>query len=196
MKKQNLEVTLEFTEAMLGTVPKNPDVYAKYIATKAPEPENGEKEIQTVEEIEEGGWTGFHADEKGLFIYDYMIKGFIKAACEVLQANGTLKKITAYKKWMDNLVFIFPRKIYFNKHNPDGVLERPLRAMTAMGPRVTLTRSDFIAAGSQISFEIEILNNTKGIDEDIVKTCLEFGAYVGLGQWRGSGGYGRFVVVE
>lgn len=193
MDKEKLKVELVLKEKMLGTVPKNQDVYAKYIATKAPLPENGEAEVETVEEIEEKAWTGFHKDDNGYFIYNYMIKGFLKAACEVLQATGELKKIPSYKKWMDLLVFIHPRKLYFGKHEVDGVTERPLRAMTAMGPRVTVTRSDHFNPGTKIITEIEILKNTKGITPEVIMGCLKYGEYVGLGQWRGSGGYGQFA---
>ena len=194
MKKETLEVTICFTEPILGTVPKNKDLYADWIATKAPEVEKGEEEIETVEEIESKAWTGFHSDDNGIFIYDYMVKGHLKSACEVMQATGEIKKISAYKKWIDLLVFVEPRRIYFDAKEPDGTLERPLRVMIAQGPRVTLTRSDFMAAGRELSFTITCMKNTKGIDKKVLIACLEYGELVGYGQWRGSGAYGRFTV--
>lgn len=194
MKTENQEITIELTSKMLGTVPKS-DVYEKYIATKAPKTENGEEEVQTAQDIEDKGWTGFHKDENGLFIYSYMIKGFLKSACEVLMANGAINKIPAYKKWFDNLVFINPRRLHFQLHEPDGVLERPLRTMSPKGPRVALTRSDYISESRTLTFDVEVLKNNKKIDMDLINQCLEYGKYVGLGQWRGSGGYGRFQVM-
>ena len=193
--EERLNIKIRLIEPLLGTVPKDPEVYKRFIATKAPDPTTGEKETETVEEIEEGGWTGFHRDENGLFIYNYMIKGFLKSACEVCMATGIIKKIPAYKKWIDLLVFVEPRRISLGKDKPDGNLERPLRAMTAMGPRVTVCRSDYINAGTEIDFTIRILKNPK-ISQETVKQILEYGRYVGLGQWRGSGGYGKFEVVE
>lgn len=198
---EKMEFVIELTSPMLGTVPKDPEVYKSYIADKAKEahPDRAgeiDEEVEGVEKIEEKGWTGFHSDENGLFIYDYMIRGFIKSAIETLMENGAIKKIVAYKKWIDRLVFVGPRKIYFGKSEPDHVIERPLRAMTAQGPRVSLARSDAINVGQQIKFEITVLANNKGIDMDIIGMALSYGQYVGLGQWRGSGGYGQFVVVE
>jgi hypothetical protein len=193
MRLEKLKVTLRFLTPMLGTVPKNPEIYRKYIADKSEDPE---KETETVEETEEKGWTGFHRDDGGIFIYDYMIKGFLKSAMETIGAVGKDKKIVAYKKWFDRLVFIDERKIHFGLQEPDGVLERPLRAMTPLGPRVTLTRSDLVNEGREISFTVTILENDKKIDFDLIRECLDYGKYVGLGQWRGSGGYGSFEVVE
>lgn len=196
MNSTRKTIKISFTSPMLGTVPKNKGLYADFVAGKIADEAKAVEEIETAQEIEEKGWTGFHQDEKGLFIYDYMIRGFLKAACEVLQAGGEIGKITAYKKWFDLLVFIHPRRIYLGVDKPDDVLERPIRAMTAQGPRVGLTRSDMINAGRQIEFEIEILDNKKAITWDLIDACLAYGKYVGLGQWRGSGGYGQFEVIE
>jgi hypothetical protein len=200
MNSEKKEYQIEFTTPMLGTCPKNQEIYKNYISDKALKkyPEREEEiltESEFVENAEEKGWTGFLKDENGLYIQDHMIKGFLKAAFETCMENGQIDKIPAYKKWLDVLVFVSPRKIYFNKQEPDEVIERPLRAMTAQGPRVTLTRSDSINEGTKINFTIEVLNNKKKINIDSIETALSFGEYVGLGQWRGSGGYGRFKVL-
>ena len=196
-KKERFTATIELLEPMLGTVPKDPEVYKSYIASKAPEAEAAEEEIETVEKTEEKGWTGFHRDDAGIFIYNYMIKGFLKSACEVCMEAGAINKIPAYKKWIDLLVFVEPRKIHFdNKTEPDGCLERPLRTMTMQGPRVTVCRSDYVEAGTRLTFDIEVLKNKKGLNQVTIEQMLDYGQYVGLGQWRGSGGYGRFKIVE
>ena len=186
-----MKIKLRLTEPMLGTVPKDPEVYKSYIETKKPESVD-EKEYLTIEKIEEKGWTGFHKDENGLFIYDYMIRGFLKNAGNVLKDTDTIK-IKNIKSKIDNVVFVFPRKIYLGKSEPDGVIERPLRAMTMQGPRVSLTRSEYVVAGTEIEIEITILPN-KEITEDIIKELLKYGRYCGLGQFR-NGSYGRFEVV-
>lgn len=190
-------VVVTLTENQLGTVPKSKEVYANYIATKAPAPANGEEEVETVEEAEERGWSTFHKDDIGLLVYDYMIKGFLKDALETLMENGTVTpKIKAYKKWIDRLVFVYPRRIHFMRDEhalkePDGCEERPLRAMGPKGERVTLVRSDYVIPGTSLKFEIELLKNTKGLTWEVIEQCLEFGRRIGLGQWR-SGGWGRF----
>jgi hypothetical protein len=187
---------------MLGTVPKSPEIYADYIATRNP---NGvdETEIETVEKIEEKGWTGFHADEKGLFIYDYMLKGFLKNAGEVLasgmqvqkEKKGVLvtEKLKAVRSKIDKYLFVFPRRIYLGKEAPDGVVERPLRAMTMQGPRVSLARSDYVDAGIELEFTISLLPQRE-ITWEIIEALFEYGKLAGLGQFR-SGSFGRFEMV-
>lgn len=196
MKTEKKTYRICFLTKMLGTVPKNKEVYASFIATKCPENESRDDEVETVKEVEEKGWTGFHQDDAGLFIYSYMVLGFLKNSLQVLMENGVVKKIPAYKKWIDGLVFIYPRKLYFGIKEPDGTLERPLRAMTAKGPRVSVTRSDYLNEDRVIGFEIEVFKNSKGIDFDVIDKLLEYGRYQGLGQWRGSGRYGQFEVVK
>jgi len=74
-----MKVKIKTKTELLGTVPKDPEVYASWIETKKPA-EIQENESENVEKIEEKGWTGFMKDENGLFIYEYMIKGFLKNA--------------------------------------------------------------------------------------------------------------------
>ena len=193
-------VRIEFTEPILGTAPKDPSVYATYIETKKP-PAPGEindvlleeyKEIDTgPDNMEERGWTGFMKDEKGIFIYNYLVKGFLKNAGNVLKEQLKIKNL---RSKIDNLVFVYPRKLYFGGKKPDGVLERPLRAMTPQGPRITLARSDMIEAGAGLEFEVVIVKN-KEVTRDVIKTLFEFGQHYGLGQWRNAG-YGTFRVVK
>lgn len=192
------DVTIRLIERMLGTVPKDKEVYKNYIATKKPDlPDDVlEEELATVEQMEDKGWTGFHTDENGLFLFDYLCKGFLKAAMEVCMEMHAIEKIVAYKKWMDLLVFVWPRRIYLGIQEPDGVLERPLRTMTPKGPRVALSRSDYIEEGREIKFQVEVLRNGKGLNWESLEQALDYGRYVGLGQWRGSGGYGRFELVD
>lgn len=186
---------IRFLTDMLGTVAKDKEVYATYIATKAPSPDNGEAETADVKSIEEKGWTGFLEDDKGLYVKSYMVRGFLKNALKVMQENGAIKKVPAYKTWIDSCVFVSPEKLYFGKKKPDGVCERPLQAMTIQGPRVTLARSDTISEGTQLEFEVEVLKNGKGITVEMITELFDYGKYCGLGQWRGSGGCGRFEVM-
>lgn len=100
------------------------------------------------------------------------------------------EKLTAFKKIIDGLVFVEPRQIplHFNG-NGMGVLERPLRAQTAQGERVTLARSDTCPVGTTMEFTIEIIG---GLDEKTLREWLDYGKRRGLGQWR-NGGYGSFT---
>jgi len=191
-------MTLTFTEPILGTAPKNRDVYAAHIATKAEEMtgEQLEEELETVEELEEKGWTGFHVKPDGTrVLMDYMVKGFMKDACGMLRrCEGTRSsKVAAYKKKIDGLVFVFPR--YPVLQLPAGgafdVLERPLRAQTPQGERVALARSDIAPAGTKIEIEVQTLGE-KAVPEKLLREWFDYGALRGLGQWRNAS-YGRFT---
>lgn len=188
-------VRLTFTEDLLGTVTKDPKVYAAYIASKAAlTDEQLAEELGTVEKVEEKGWTGFHQKDGQPIIYDYVIKGFFKDACGMLRrVKGTKSsKIRAYRKEIDGLVFIEPRQIPLIL--PDGaemgVLERPLRASTAQGDRIALARSDTCPPGTTLEFVVTVLGGS--IDAEQLIEWLDYGALRGLGQWR-SASYGRFT---
>lgn len=197
------EIELTFKEPMLGTVPKNKDIYRDFVASKAPVPENGEAEVETVQEAEERGWTGFHALSDGRpFIYNYMIKGFFKDACSMLSrvsgkkekgkdrvAKNNSSRLTAFKKVIDGLVFVEPREIPIELNGVLEIIERPLRAQTAQGERVTLCRSDIAPAGSKIVFKVHVLGE---VSKALLVEWLDYGAFRGLGQWRNAS-YGSFT---
>jgi len=182
---------IELTTEMLGTVTKDPEVYRTYIESKKPKGKEGDNEYLTVGKIEEKGWTGFHRDDEGLFIYEYMVKGFLKHAGNILKDD---LKIKALRSKLDDFLFVSPRRIRLGKSEPDGVVERPLRAMTMQGPRVTLAKSDMLNAGLRIEFELKLLPH-KELKWATVERLLEHGELMGLGQFR-NGGYGRFKVVS
>jgi hypothetical protein len=193
MEKQELILRFTFTEPLLGTVPKDRAVYASYIASKAPKPaEAAEEECQSVQEAEESGWTGFHLDGAGNpFLFDYVIKGFFKDACSMLSRveGSQSKKLRAFKKVIDGLLFPRPRQIPLDLSGPITLVERPLRAQTAQGERVALARSDAAPVGSSVKFGLVIMGSTP---DALLTEWLDYGAVRGLGQWR-NGGYGRFT---
>ena len=188
-------VTLEFTEDILGTVPKNEALYREFIESKKPE-EQQDPEYTTVEAAEERGWTGFHKDDVGLFLYGYMIKGFLKNAANITKEQAGIK---AYKSKVNNCVAVKTRRIYMADSDgnlitkaPD-VLERSLRANTPQGPIVTLVRSDTLPVGTRITFRLKILVD-KTVTPEHVKELFEYGDMQGIGQWRNAG-YGAFDLV-
>lgn len=188
MEMKELAVEIKLLERMLGTVPKDKEIYKTYIAAQSP---NTEEEVATVDEIEQRGWTGFHKDKNGIFIYDYMVKGFIKNAGNILKDSLKLKNLKAK---LSDFIFVFPRQIRFDKKEPDGTFERPLRAMTMQGPRVSLVRSDYVEEGTKLEFTIKLLQH-KDIKVDTIKELLSYGELQGLGQFR-NGSFGRFKVTK
>lgn len=184
--------TIQLLTEMLGTVAMDPELYKTYIESKRPAKAEQDDEAATVEKREEKGWTGFHKDpEKGLFILDYMLKGFLKHAGQV---KKDYVKIAGLNGKIDDFVMISPRRLYIGKDKEDGAYERPLRAMTAQGPRVTLARSDYVDFGVTLTFEI-ILEPHPEVKWDIIDFLFEYGERNGLGQFR-NGGFGRFEVVS
>jgi hypothetical protein len=195
------KVKLCLTEPLLGTVPKSESVYADYLAGKAVKRKEheatipveeaialAEEELATVGDEEKKGWTGFHSDDDGLFVFDYQIKGFFKEAGSMIKDFDEVK-VKNLKSKIDNYVYVMPRRIRLGAAEPLP-LERPLRAMTMQGPRVSLMRSDQISAGAVLEFELRVLPQ-KEITGELIEQLLEVGEYKGLGQWR-NGSYGRF----
>jgi hypothetical protein len=199
------DVHLRTITKILGTAP-TVDVYTGHVATKIREHSDyseeeaearGVEEAETIDHIEGKGLTGFHSGEHGLFLYEYMINGFLKSAIESITEAGVIpKKIPAYKKWIDRLIHIEPRRIYLGKTEPDGILERPLRAQTRQGDRVTVTASEFLEPPLDIKFTVGVMKNSKGLNWDALMAAFDYAAIVGLAQWRGSGGYGRCEVIS
>jgi hypothetical protein len=187
------EIKLTLTEEMLGTIAKDPEVYKGYIANKAAlTDEELAEELATVENIEEKGWTGFHMLDGQPLILDYVIKGFFKDACGMLRRNpdNRSKKLTAYRKVIDGLVFVKPRRIMLDLNGKEmGVNERPLRASTAQGERIALARSDTVPAGTTFQFKVIVLGS---VTTALLREWLNYGALRGLGQWRNAG-FGTFT---
>lgn len=193
---KELKVRLTFTEDLLGTASSNPDIHAEFIASKSPNAETIEDEVAAigVEATVEKSMTVFpKMADNTPFVYDYQIRGFFKEACGALKkVTGTeSSKIKAHKKQVDNLIFVEPRQIPMDLHGMAvDNCQRPLRASTAQGERVSLANSEVAPAGTTIEFTVKCL-----VDGDVkaVKEWLEYGAFKGLGQWRNSG-KGRFSV--
>jgi len=193
MLTQLFQVSIKFTEPILGSTPLNKTKYKDWVESKAElTDEQAEDELETIEEAYDKGKTGFHTENGQLFIYDYVIRGFFKAACGALRdVKGAYSKgVTAYKKKIDTKVFVYPRKIILEPGGDVFELERPLRASTAQGPRVTLAMSDALPEGTTAEFTVKILGDV--VTEDMIIEWLDYGEMSGLGQWR-SGSYGRFT---
>jgi len=141
--------------------------------------------------------TYFRKDNKGIYLPNFMVKGFLKAAAQALKEQINLPNPRAK---IDRYVFIFPNKIYLyrngnvlKKHKDEYI--RPIRAMTPKGERTSLVSSERIEASEDnpvITDEIRIvLIKNKEINLKKLKKMLEYGLYSGISQWR-SAGFGRF----
>lgn len=204
MKKVNVKIT--FLEGILGTSSADPEIYTRFIGAKAPDAVSVEEEVEALgaESIVERGTTVFPRDDDGTpFLYDYQIKGFFKDACSMLarlsekdpetgkkkKAKNESGKLTAYKKVIDGLIFVEPRKIRLESPGPVTICQRPLRAQTAQGERVALSSSEELPAGTTVTMTIICMDDNHWA---AVEEWLNYGIFRGIGQWRNSG-KGRFA---
>lgn len=194
-----MKIRITLTEEVLGSSPSNEELLAAYIASKAPTDDLTAQEVDNIKaQAAEERTTIFPKTADGTpFIYDYQIKGMFKDSCKALATAGKAgypggkhcAALKAYKKAIDGLIFVSPREIPYNLHGLKmGFCERPLRAQTPMGERVSIAKSETVPAGSTIEFEVTCLDQKL---EDVVRECFDYGTLRGLGQWRNSG-KGRF----
>lgn len=188
-----LKIRVTTFEPMLGTASANPEIHEEYIASKAQDALKIEEEVEAIgpEGVFEKDMTVFPRDEDGhQILWDYQMKGFFKDTCGGLRRASDYKSATlkAYKKVIDKLIFVFPRKIRIHFEDSADTCQRPLRASTAQGERIALASSEEIPAGATMTMVIAMFNSH---DEEYVREWLEYGRYSGLGQWRNSG-KGRF----
>ena len=191
---KQLKVRLTFTESILGTASANEDVYRDFIGSKSPDAASVDDEVAALgaDAVVEKGKTVFPKLPDGTpFLYDYQIKGFFKDTCGGLRKvkGSKSEKIKAFKKEIDKLIFVEPRCIPFENYGEIGECQRPLRAQTMQGERVSLSISDEIAAGAQVEFTVLMLFDEH---EAAVREWLDYGRFSGIGQWRNSG-KGRFT---
>ena len=194
METRKYELTL--AEEMLGGQPNKENVHREFIASKGPDAPSRDEEIAALGavEYEEKSMTVFpRLDDGTPFLWDYQWKGYFKDCCGMLRrADGTMsKKLKAYKKEIDGLVFVEPRKIplVLPPRGFVGDLQRPLRAQTAQGERISLAHSETVPVGTTCEFDVVMLRDDL---EGYVLEWLDYGKYHGTGQWRNSG-KGRLV---
>ena len=180
--------------------PADPEIYRQYISQAAPDAVSRSEEIAAigVEEVLDRCTTIFPRDENGNpVMWNYQWKGFMKDACGMLQRvtgkdeSGKKKKavnesgkLSAYKKTIDGLIFVFPRKVPIVFDGQMGTCQRPLRAQTAQGERIALASSETVPAGATMEIIIKMLSDDHVA---VVKEWLDYGELRGLGQWRNSG---------
>lgn len=196
-------VEIEFTENMLGGASLNPNIYAKYIATRKGESSDSDHTPLTDEETreelaslpeDERGMTGFHRDAEGnIFVYDYCWKGFFKESCGFLRniASTESKGLTNYKKRIDGLLFVYPRRIPLILNGAVTHNVRPLRAQTMQGERITIACSEQVTAGTRARFEVSSIADSI-LTQELLTEWLDYGALKGFGQWRNAS-WGRFT---
>lgn len=210
MKKVHIKI--RFTDPILGMSPSNPEIYEDYILSKSPNRDayDGSDELDAIDGMDEekSTITVFPRADGGLpCFFDYQIRGFFKDSCKLLahvkgvdETGKRSKKkaatlsgaLVAYQKVIDGNIFVSPRKIVIHSDKDITLCQRPLRAMTAKGERISLACSEEIAAGAWAEFDVTLYNDE---DLDVLAEWMAYGRDHGMGQWRNSG-RGRFEVEE
>jgi len=137
---KGLYVKIKFKESLLGSSPADPDVYKKYIATKAPDyeddPRTREIEAVGLEKAIENAMTIFPRNSEGQpILWPYQVKGFFKSAQKVINDNasesitdpatGKKKKtrgsayLPNYKGRIDTDIFIYSVSHTWRDENAD-----------------------------------------------------------------------------
>lgn len=211
-----MKVKLTLIEDMLGTTPADPAVHAKWVASLAPDAMSMEEEVAAVgvDQAITNCMTIFPKENEVPFVWDYQIRGFFKDSCGMLARIKPIKnddgklvprnlssQIKAYKKVVDGLIFVKPRKVFFTRPSDPvgdplgqmliqmGNCQRSGRWDTPLGPRTALINSESVPEGSCLTFDIILLDSTH---ESLVREWLDYGELHGLGQWRNSG-KGKFT---
>ena len=185
-----VHVKLTFTDDLLGTTSGNPELHREFIASKAPGAAKMEEEVASlgVEAVEEKSMTVFPKMADGTpYLWDYQIRGFFKEICGAMRGIPGTKssKVKAYKKKVDNTIFVEPREIPLDLHGMKiADCQRPLRASTMQGERIALANSEVCPQGTTCEFDVLCMVDE---DADMLREWLEYGKYKGIGQWRNSG---------
>lgn len=215
---EHLKIRITTVQEMLGTTAGNSDIVRDFIASKVKDSKdpNIDKDARAAEEVAviektleerkdeelENAMTIFPVQDGKRFLWDYQVKGFLKAAVLAIcidsgdytkaqQKTIGLTKWT-YKRTIDNLWFPSPRRIILDMPGPLTVIQRPLRAETLRGERICLAISEAAPAGTTFECEIKYLNPVHG---EVIRACLDYGELKGLLQWRNAG-FGRFTWEE
>lgn len=194
---KELKVTVTLTDELLGMMPGDKELHETYIASKAPDARRLEEEIEAVgvDEVVEKGKTVFPRTADGApCLFDYQIRGMFKDSIGMLRrVPGTAcSKVKNYKKVVDGLLFVSPRKVAIELSGDLGDCQRPLRTQSPQGERTAIAHSETVPEGSRLTFTVQMLTADL---EPVVRECLDYGELHGLGQWRNSG-KGRFVWEE
>lgn len=191
-------VKLAFMAAVLGSQPGRDDPASKFIRDRAreenPSLEIPAEEVQSLPQEVAKGTTCFYRDNNGNVCFkNYQVLGMLRAAATSLNGlggvNGLRSRVAAQVKVTPVTITTGVPECQLT------ILERPLRGMTAQGPRTSLARSELLAEGAKLEFFVELIQLPKfHFPEELLKALLDYSSMqLGLGQWVNSQIYGRFT---
>lgn len=198
---KTMKVKLEFYEPLLGSQPMNKELFTDFIASKNEDATQAKEEVENyrISDEVEKKTNGFLINEDGEpYILNYVIKGFFKAACmNIRRITGKKYKshsVSMYQKKIKHLINIYPREIMIKlPENEDlDTYQRPCRANTPQGERISLKSSEMAPEGTTMEFEIAMMDESL---EPAIREWLDYGQYCGLGEMRGNS-FGAFMWQE
>ena len=152
--------------------------------------------------------TGFSVSPDGrLHLWDFQLMGFLKAVAQTLELKIPGKRVDAISALtqIQRLTWVYgtgsddpwERRLWLRR--PDGacitepepeLMDRPLRAQTAQGERVSIAISEQLHPPVWCEARIVLLRGCK-VSREQLEDIFAYGMFQGLGQWRGAG-WGRF----
>jgi len=210
-------VTLSLNARLIGGIPavnlhngeagaeKSRDIMAVWLR-KALADKMSEEEIEALaaktfdeayKEGEEESSTTFKTDETGLYIEGRQVKAMLKEAGGRLGLGKSVKgERPSLKQDLHEALHVDEDAIHLMRDGqpltvPDGCDARPIHVMTALGPRTSIKRTDYVEQ-PVITFTVRVLQNV-GVKEEHLMQILAFGQDLGLGADR-SQGHGKFTV--
>jgi hypothetical protein len=196
-----IDVTLVFTEPLLGSQPGDEEIFTTYMLGKRNEIDikhgqngNGKEEVALLpaeDDLELKRSVFLRAENGDFVLSNHLMRGFFKYAAGALKyMEGThSQKLTMYKHKISQFVWIDPRFIVLRPAGAMYHVDRPLRRETPFGPATALASSEALPANTSCKFTVQLLGG--GISAAHIEEWLKYGKYQGLGQWRGAS-YGRF----
>lgn len=172
----------------------------------------------------ENKWNTFKRDKDGICLESRQVKAMFKESANILRdmltkmdqkvqkaavkaakeagdesAKEGKSKFTNLKSKLAERLFVEGDYVFLMRDgkrvlNPDGRDERPINVMTAMGPRTSIKRTDYVDPPCTARFDVRYLNDGL-VDVDLIRALLEHSAYNGLGADR-SQGNGQFEVLD
>lgn len=137
-----------------------------------------------------------------LCLLNYQILGYYKETAQNFLESGMKNKFSRYVDVRATMGTRY-REVYLLRDDkpltePDGILERPLRAFVSGQYIVSIAGSEMVKPPVTIEFYTVVLGPKQkhGITLDTIRTLLEIGREKGgISQWRNAG-FGKFELIE
>lgn len=157
MQNLYLSTAIRLFEPMLGSTSGNPNIQAEFVQKQLEDAAKKKEELacirtQTPEsptpaevaDAVERTSTVFFSDKRGLFLFDYQVRGFIKeATLALIELGDCAISKWAYKKACDSFIFVLPRRVYLLR--PSVVIDKlPNRGMWEEAQKITKWEKDHL----------------------------------------------------